>query len=591
MTPTTYAAAAIIRAKGLGERIGFAAFIGLSVWVYAGGATPIVWFVAFLAMQGIDYLLCARVRREPDREPSSRLKVAFGVSMTASAILFSSISVYSWFAGGVAGQAFALLLPAGALLAMAMRIGAASRWMVASWAPHAVFLIGLPLVSALVTPEHGLLEMGFLSMAGVLFLNHVLTAVLQINRGARALHDALDKADAHRAQAERASVAKSDFLATISHEIRTPMNAVVASAQLLRRTDLDSEQSEQVEILANATEVLMGLLNDVLDISKIESGKIVLEAAPVDLRQKLQLGVQLWRTRAAEKGVSLDLDLGDLPERVVTDPLRLQQILFNLLSNAVKFTKHGRIFLRGGVADGNGGRILWLEVEDTGCGMDAETAERVFDSFEQASAKTARQHGGTGLGLSISRRLAQMLGGSLTVASEQDKGSTFRLEIPLVEALAQQPQAVRAHPAPDQSPVPEGVEVLLAEDHVINQRIVRLILEPLGCRITLVEDGAEAVEAAARHPFDVILMDMQMPVMDGIEAARLIHGGEGPNVSTPIIALTANALAEHRAAWAAAGVHRFMAKPVDMHALIDTVHEAAAEAREGRLAAPAAACA
>jgi signal transduction histidine kinase/AmiR/NasT family two-component response regulator len=574
MNPGDYAAVAVGRAKEVRQRIGFAVFIATAAWVFTRGWEPFAWFAAVVVMQMVDRWICLPVRDYTDREPPTSLKATLAISMATSALLFSSISVHIWADGGVAGKAFAILLPAGAVLAMAVRTGSARHLLVSSWAPHALYLVGLPLISSLFTPQADYLEMGMLSLGGVLFLTHVLVAVVHIQRTAEALRAALHEADALRLRAEQASAAKSDFLATMSHEIRTPMNAVVAAAQLLRRTPLRHDQNEYVDILSNAAEVMMGLLNDVLDIAKIEAGKIVMESATFDLRQKLELGAHLWRPRAAQRGVALEYDFGDLPERIVTDPLRLQQILFNLLSNAVKFTEMGRIDIRGGRSPS--GKTVWFEVSDTGCGMDEETASRVFGRFEQASSKTARLYGGTGLGLTISRRLAELLGGSLGVVSEQGKGSTFRLEIPLVAAEATTAVAPVIQKV---AACADGADVLLAEDHAVNQKIVRLILEPLGYRITVVADGAQAVEAATERVFDVILMDMQMPVLDGIEATLRIRASNGPNARTPVVALTANALAEHQAQWAAAGVNRFIAKPVDMVALIQQVADAVAEGR------------
>jgi signal transduction histidine kinase/AmiR/NasT family two-component response regulator len=583
MSPGDYASVATARAKEVRFRLGSGVFIAVATCVFTDTVIPaLIWFAALVAAQIIDHTLSVPIRRHPELEPRTSVKAAYGLSIAFSAAVFSSIAVFNWSAGGDAGKVFAALVPAGAVLAMSIRFGGIRRVLIAGWAPHALYILAIPISSAFITPEDDLWKMSLLTMGGLLFLAQVLVAVARIDRGAKALRLARDEADQSREQAERASAAKSDFLATISHEIRTPMNAVAAAADLLRRTPLSPEQSEHVDILSNATEVLMGLLNDVLDISKIESGKLEREFAEFDLVQKLELGVQLWRPRAAQKGVHLQFQSDGLPQRIVTDPLRLQQIVFNLLSNAVKFTDTGCVELRGGCsADG---KTLWLEVEDSGCGMDAETCERIFASFEQATAKTARQYGGTGLGLAISRRLAELLGGALTVRSERGHGSVFRLETPLIEARPARPVAAPAEVTPLASA--DGIEVLLAEDHPVNQRIVRLILEPMGCRITVAADGAEAVVAAAGHSFDVILMDMQMPVMGGVEATERIRSGDGPNAATPIIALTANAMTEHRDEWAAVGVHRFAPKPVNMQALIDVVMEAAAESR-ARSAPPA----
>jgi CheY-like chemotaxis protein len=287
------------------------------------------------------------------------------------------------------------------------------------------------------------------------------------------------------------------------------------------------------------------------------------------LLRKLEAGVQLWRPQARQKGLELTLDCAEAPERILTDPLRFQQVLFNLLSNAVKFTDEGAVRVRCGRA---GPDRLFVEISDTGCGMDAATAARAFDSFEQAHAAVARQYGGAGLGLAISRRLAELLGGALTVDSVVGRGSTFRFEAPLVEiVVSAEPSRPREAPRPGAS---GAGAVLLAEDHEVNRRIVRLFLEPLGFEVVAAEDGQAAVDAAAARPFDVILMDMQMPVMGGIEASNRIRSGRGPNAATPIIALTANALDEHRAQWAGIGVDLFMTKPVNPQALIETIARA-----------------
>jgi CheY-like chemotaxis protein len=355
------------------------------------------------------------------------------------------------------------------------------------------------------------------------------------------------------------------------------MNGVVSAAALLRATPLSVSQAEHVEMLANSSEVLMGLLNDILDLSKIESGKLVVETAPFDLVRKLEASVHLWRPQAERKGLSIELDATDLPPRIMTDPLRFQQVLFNLLSNAVKFTDEGVVRLRGGRETRGADEVLWIEVVDTGCGMDIDTCARVFRTFEQAHAGVARQFGGTGLGLSISRRLAELLGGGLSVSSTPGEGSVFRFETPLVEAAFETPRPrVTAH----LDNAPRAGRVLLAEDHEVNRRIVRLFLEPIGFEVVAVEDGQAAVEAASAASFDVILMDMQMPVMGGVEAAARIRTGRGRNAATPIIALTANALDEHRAQWAQVGVDLFMTKPVNPQALIETIARAIAERDE-----------
>jgi CheY-like chemotaxis protein/nitrogen-specific signal transduction histidine kinase len=408
---------------------------------------------------------------------------------------------------------------------------------------------------------------------------HLVVAVRQSSLTTKALQSARDAEQAARQKAEVANAAKSDFLAVISHEIRTPMNAVISAANLLRRTRLDGQQREHVSMLIDAGDVLMGLLNDVLDFSKIEAGKMEMESADMIVRERLATVVRLWEPRAMANGVRVKIQVApEVPDVVRTDPLRVQQILFNLMSNAVKFTVDGEIRIVVGWA----GAHLSAAVTDTGCGIPADRLGHVFKSFEQADIGTTRRYGGTGLGLSISRKLAELLGGTLTVESVEGQGSTFTLRLP-VEAV-ELPAARPGRPAAATVSL-SGRSILAADDHEVNRRILQLLLEPHGCRITLVENGAEAVEAASLERFDAILMDMQMPVMDGLEATRRIRRSR-LNGDTPVVALTANAMDVHRAAWDETGVHAFLTKPIDPVVLAGTLAEACAVDREtSRIAA------
>ena len=561
----TYSGFARARAKDMPTRIGLAAFLAVTAGVLSQSLAPAAWLGLVIVGQVIDLSVSAELMRHPNAEPTVARRAAYGASMALNAVLYSSIAAYLWIYGGESGKAFAMLQPAGSLLNISLQLERSPRLLLAAWIPHAIYLIAMPLVFGL-TDGH-LVAMSVLALGGLLYVVHAVTAV-------RVAHDSGQRLRSERERAERANAAKSDFLATVSHEIRTPMNAVVSAAGLLRRTPLSAEQSAHVDMLANASEVLLGLLNDVLDLAKIEAGSLSVAPARFDLIRKLEAGVALWRPRAEEKQVDMRFEPGDLPEQIVIDPLRFQQIVFSLLSNAVKFTDAGHIRLSGGRGRNSAGAAtLWIEVEDTGRGMDAATAERVLGAFEQASVGVTRTTGGAGLGLAISQRLAQLLGGSLSVDSQVGRGSVFRFEAPLTEAG---PAAAPVEAATTSAIcIAEAPHVLLAEDHEVNQRIVRLILEPAGFQVTVVEDGLQAVEAASLRPYDVILMDMQMPVMGGIEATSLIKTGAGPNAFTPILALTANALDEHRAQWAAVGVDVFMTKPVDMPALIENVWQAA----------------
>ena len=577
MTETAYAFVAQVRRRELGTRLALAAFIGTTAWFVAPGLWPLAWFAAVAASQVVDLLVFGRFLRRPEREPG-RGMVILACAVTAfSVAIYSAIAGYLWFAGGEVGRVFALIQVAGGLLHVSLHMHRAQPVLIAAVATHGAYFLGLPVMSALASGRwHELL----ITIGCLLYMSHLVVAVRQSSTTTALLQSARDDARDAQRRAEEASAAKSTFLAVISHEIRTPMNAVISAANLLRRTRLDAAQREHVGMLTDAGEVLMGLLNDVLDVSKIEAGKMELESAAMNVRERLTTLCRLWEPRADAAGVRLVMEIADdVPAAVRTDPLRFQQILFNLMSNAVKFTGEGEIRVRAGWD----GERLSVAVSDTGCGIPADRLPHMFNSFEQADAGTTRRYGGTGLGLSISRKLAEMMGGSLGVDSREGEGSTFTLVLPVEIADAEAAESRTAEPA---AGALHGRSILAADDHDVNRRILTLLLEPHGCRLTLAANGAEAVEAARVERFDAVLMDMQMPVMDGLEAARRLREG-GPNAATPIIALTANALDTHRAAWEAVGVHAFLTKPIDPTLLAATLADACATDMDGTSSAVA----
>lgn len=569
MTVSAYAMVSQVRYRELRTRIALAAFIGCTAWFVAPSIWPPVWFAAVLATQALDYAVFRRFRQRPEWQPDLAYKVLCCATTVLSVVVYGGITGYLWFRGGDAGQLFAMVQCAGGLLHVSLHMHHARPILISAVAPHATYFLGLPVFGAVASQNwHELL----ISIGCVLYMSHLVVAVRQSSSTTGALQAARDAEKAARRKAEVASAAKSDFLAVISHEIRTPMNAVISAANLLRRTRLDSQQREHVSMLIDAGDVLMGLLNDVLDFSKIEAGKMELESAEMVVRDRLATVVRLWEPRALANGVRLKVRVApDVPAVVRTDPLRVQQILFNLMSNAVKFTRDGEIVIAVAWTDGR----LTISMADTGCGIPADRLGQIFNSFEQADIGTTRRYGGTGLGLSISRKLAELMGGSLTVESIEGEGSTFTLNLPVI--AIQTPAAVPVRPVETAASL-VGRSILAADDHEVNRRILQLLLEPHGCRLTLVENGAEALDAASEQRFDAILMDMQMPVMDGLGATRLIRRGE-LNGATPVIALTANAMDLHRAAWDAAGVHAFLTKPIDPVLLATTLAEACAAER------------
>ncbi len=386
-----------------------------------------------------------------------------------------------------------------------------------------------------------------------------------------------------KAAAEEASRAKTEFLANMSHEIRTPLNGVIGIVDSLRRTELSVDQREMVDLIQGAGVTLERLVSDILDVSKIEAGRLDLEARQFDLETALEGIIDLAHSRAAEKGLDFEIRRGVGARGVfMGDSTRIGQIVTNLLSNAVKFTAQGGVTVDWDVAgDEEGEGVLTLVVSDTGVGFDAEAGRRLFQRFNQADSSITRRFGGTGLGLSICRSLAEMMGGSISARSAPGEGSAFTLTLPLPRVVALEEHDGLAAPcAPRAAPVflPErSLRILLAEDHPTNQRVVQLILASAGAEVVTVENGALAVEAVERSRFDVVLMDMQMPVMDGLTATRAIRAAEHGGQRTPIIMLSANAMAEHRYEALAAGADLHVAKPVTAASLLAGIARAVVE--------------
>jgi PAS domain S-box-containing protein len=369
-----------------------------------------------------------------------------------------------------------------------------------------------------------------------------------------------------KAEAERLAHARTEFLANMSHEIRTPMNGVLGMLNLLKDTPLTDEQRDLLQTAETSAQHLLEILNDILNLAKIEAGQMKLERTPTDLKCLVCETCEMVRPQARLKGILLREELPDGELYALADPTRLRQILLNLLSNAVKFTERGevvaRLIQREASADNE--HALRFEVQDTGIGIPPDKQQQIFEPFRQADGSTTRKYGGTGLGLAISKKLVELMGGRMGVVSQVGEGSTFWFEVSLPACDA--PAHVRLEQqlrAAEQTPL-TGLRVLVAEDNFVNQKVIRRTLEKWGVEVQIANNGREALEWLSREPFHLVLMDCQMPEMDGYEATRRIRAYEQPRgLHMPVIALTANALEGDREKCLECGMDDYLTKPVN----------------------------
>ncbi len=380
------------------------------------------------------------------------------------------------------------------------------------------------------------------------------------------LEDLNKKLDEALTAARKYNKLKDQFVATVSHEIRTPMNGVIGMSAMLDETNLNEEQQEYNTMIRHSAKALLTIINDILDFSKIEAGKLTIEEIPFNLHDLLKEVSLIHMDRAAAAGNTLTLKFDDnMPEHILGDPTRLRQVLTNLIGNAIKFTKNGAIQIT--VQRIHSANYL-ISVEDTGIGIPAEQTDTIFEKFTQADSSTTRKFGGTGLGLAITRELITLMGGRIDLKSSVGKGSTFSVTLPLKSSKEQMsPSADRTANNQDTNKNWSGKRILVVDDNRINQKVAYNMLKAKGMNIDLASNGEDAVKKADTVKYDCILMDIQMPGMNGLEATAKIRANDGPCQRIPIIALTANAVKGDRERYLAGGMNDYLSKPLDKNAL------------------------
>lgn len=568
---------------------------GLGAALAAGPAQALAWFGFWLGVTSLERIVLLNADRSPELDARQAFRVQ--AAMAAAAAAFVSLAVVFWSVGRLGGGAAASLIAAGALI-NAFSVGPSSLRAFRCLAAPSIIVLNLGPAWALWSGVDWRLA---LSVSGACLAVSGATVALwaAFRRAYTAEAEARAAMEAAVEAAEAAVDAKSSFVAMVSHELRTPLSGVIAAGGQLTTEGPDRLTRQAAEVVVDSGRFMQALLDDLLDLAKLEAGRMTVEAVDFDIGQMVWAVERHWTAAARAVGTPLQLtSASGLPLRVSGDPTRIRQILNNLLSNALKFTGSEGVSWTVDACAGPdcavlGGMGLSVRVTDTGPGMTAEQLDRLFTAFDQTSESVARTHGGTGLGLAVSRELARRMGGDLSVESEPGVGSTFVLHLPLKAAGSAEPASAPSEPESGDAAARKGTRVLVVDDHPINRRTLELLLEPAGVEVTAVESGAEALERLAAGRFDAVLSDLHMPGMDGLALARAVRSGTGPNRNVPVIAVTGADSDTERARCEAAGMTGYVAKPISAPALYAALEAAlavgSAEADDLARAAPRAA--
>lgn len=583
-------ATALARHHQLRTRI-IIAVIGAVVLSVAGHIElSLGWLSAVVITQFADDWIWKGVRTDGRTEPPSRGEwTSLCASAAVVTIVYSAYPAFMWFLLGASGKIFAILWLCGALLHVTMHMHHERRTFFAAIIPHAAYFFGLPFISLVTGADPGRGGSVAILLASAMYVGHLVVAFREYRAGSEAMRAAGELAQERQAAAEQASRAKSAFLATMSHEIRTPMNGILGMAEALAASDLTPDQAQKLEIIRESGDLLLALLNDVLDFSKIEANRVEFEAAPFHLCDVARRVESLHRVRARQKGLDLAIEcLGDNDAIYIGDAHRVVQILHNLVGNAIKFTSAGRVTVRLKPENEGAGahNHVVIEVADTGIGLTQEQIKRIFEPFTQADTTTTRKYGGTGLGLSIVKGLVDGMGGTVEVVSTLGAGATFRVRLPLPLAARGQ-SSLQAETCVIEAAGPirkqENLSILVGEDNAVNRAVLQAFLSRRDYKVEFANDGLAVVEAFKGGAFDVVLLDISMPVIDGVEALRqmrFIERQRGDKRSTPAIAVSAHAMPQQIEEYLNAGFDGYVTKPVSADRLYTEIDRVTANSAE-----------
>ncbi|MBK8840511.1 MAG: response regulator [Hyphomonadaceae bacterium] len=547
----------------LWPRLITAAGVAVVLWLYMDARLALIWLILIGVNESFELWSAQGIRKGGSM--AGRFEAAFLANLSFGSIVWAAMAWLFWTSGGVGGIVIGLAVVLGSLYHVSCNCVSYARSLIAAGTPFLAVFAAMPF--QMFQDQRHASSTAIEVTLGFVFLSaYMLTALLASVERDNRLRAALN-------EAETATHAKSHFLAVMSHEIRTPMNGVIGMLDLLSRHDLEFSQRKRVQTALQSARDLVVILDDVLTFSKLEAGESKFERLPVSVPYLVSTTVQLFTPTAEKKGLKLEWSsTPTTPHWIESDPSRLRQVLSNLISNAIKFTDNGTIKVcvdhKGDAADGR----LSIFVMDTGIGVTEEQRLRLFKPFSQADTATGRLYGGTGLGLAICKQLIEAMGGQIGVVSELGVGSQFWFILPAPPTTAPRSSATSVRALPEPAATQRSLRVLTVDDHPVSQQLLKMLLEISGHYVQQVSDGDSAIKRLKEEPFDLVLMDVQMPGIDGPTATRLVRTTEGPNRTVPIVAVTANTDQIEHERYRASGMTDCIAKPIEAEILFETIH-------------------